>query len=162
MKKWLILGMLLLLLTGCGTQEAMETVSDEYLVPVGVLLREVAVELPAEAASPAVESDSGRLYLCNGYEISIQTLQAGDLNATVRAISGYDQQDLTVMYRPEAGIDRYEFVWACVGEDGDQVGRAAVLDDGANHYVLSVLGDADMAKQNQPVWVRMFQTFHLA
>lgn len=161
MKKcWIFL--VALFLTGCAAEETFETVADEQLVPVYAQAREIFVELPEEAAAPAVESGSGRLYLCRDYEISIQTMTSGDLDSTIRQVCGYGREDLTVMETEKDGIPCYSFAWACAGENGDRVGRAMVLEDGAYHYVLTVLTDAASAKENQAQWQRMFETFSLA
>lgn len=163
MKKcWMILVILGLILAGCGAEETFETVADEQAEPVIAQQRQIYVELPGEAASPAVESDSGRLYLCGDYEISIQILEGGDRAATVKTLSGYEQDALTMMQRQRKDADCWEFVWASAGETGDMVGRAMVLDDGSYHYCIAVLADAETARQNQAVWDRMFDSFRLA
>lgn len=161
-KKCWLLGMLVLLLTGCAAEETFETVADELVAQVSAQTRQTYVELPEEAASPAVESDSGRIYLCENYEITVQTVDGGDLSATVRYVSGYDMEDLTVMHTQKDGTDTYEFVWASMAEPGERVGRAKILDDGSFHYVLTVMGDADTAQSNLPVWLSMFDSFSLA
>lgn len=163
MKKcWIVLVAMGLLMAGCGAEETFETVADEQVSPVLAQQRQIYVELPGEAASPAVESDSGRLYLCGDYEISIQTLEGGDTEATVRALSGYGQDALTMLETRREGMLCWEFVWASAGETGDLVGRAMVIDDGSYHYCLTVLADADTARQNQAVWDQMFASFRLA
>lgn len=163
MKKcWMILMVLALLLAGCGAEETMETVADEQVAQVLAQQRQVYVELPGEAASPAVESDSGRLYLCGDYEISIQTLEGGDTDATVRTLTGYGREALTMLQTRNEGLVCWEFAWASAGETGDMVGRAMVIDDGSYHYCLRVLADADTAEQNRAVWDRMFESFRLA
>lgn len=162
MKKCLLILSMLFLLSGCGAEETMETVSDEIVTPVLAQMRQIFVELPEEAASPAVESGSDRLYLCETYEIAIQTVEAGDLSATIQSVSGYEMDDLTVMHTVEEGIDCYEFVWSTMSDSGESVGRAKVLDDGNYHYILSVLGDAEKARSNHPVWLYMFDTFTLS
>ena len=161
MKKWFVLSVLAILLTGCGAEETFETVSDELIQSVAAEVRQVVVTLPIEAASPAAESDGGHLYLCGDYEICRQTLQAGDLNATVREISGYSKEDLTVIETLQDDCKRYDLVWVSAGEIGDRVGRAAILDDGNYHYCLSVLGDADSADQYRNIWQSMFDSFGL-
>ena len=115
--------------------------------------------LPEEAAAPTVESENGSLYICQGYEIGIQTLEAGDLDATIRSVSGYGAEDLTLIRTVVGDMDRYDFVWACAGETGDRVGRGAVLDDGNYHYVLTVISDVEDAVQFEEVWQKMFQSF---
>lgn len=161
-KKALVFLMMMGLLTGCGAEETFETVADEQAEQVIAQQRQIYVELPGEAASPAVESDSGRLYLCGDYEICIQTLEGGDRNATVRTLSGYEEAEVTVMELEREDARCWSFVWTSAGETGDMVGRAMVLDDGSYHYCLSVLADAETSRQNQAAWDRMFETFRLA
>lgn len=161
-KLLLILAAAALLLPGCAAEETLETIADEILQPVSAQVRQIELELPAEAAAPAVESDSGRIYLCQDYEITVQTLQSGDLQSTVAALSGYAMDSLTVMETQKGNADCYRFVWASAGENGDRVGQAMVLDDGSYHYCLSVLGDADTAQENQAVWEEMFASFSLS
>lgn len=162
MKKCMIFVLIALLLTGCGAEETFETVADEQLSPVSAQVRQILVELPEEAASPAMESENGKLYQCDGYEIMLQTLDAGDLNATIQTVSGYSRDGLTVMETQAGDLTRYEFVWASAGELGDRVGKAAVLDDGSYHYVISVLADAACVKEHEDTWQAMFGSFTLS
>lgn len=161
MKKCLVMILTALLLCGCAPEETFETVTD---VPVMMPLaqpREIRVSLPGEAAMPAVESDSGRLYLCEDYEICIQTLEGGDLSTTIQTVTGYDKEALTVMERLQDDLDRYDFVWTCAGEQGDRLGRGVILDDGDYHYVMTVLRDADTTETSQIVWQDVFASFTL-
>lgn len=162
MKKWIAISAAMLLLTGCGAEETFETVSDELIQQVSAEVRQMVVTLPLEAASPAVESDSGQMYICGDYDIYQQTLEAGDLNATIQTISGYGKEDLTVMETMQDDCKRYDFVWVSAGEIGDRVGRATILDDGNYHYCLSVLGDADTSDQYRGIWQSMFDSFGLS
>ena len=160
MKKWVLL-VFALLLTGCGRTEAMETVADQWDVPAMAQPRRISVELPGQAEE-ALETESGRLYVTDDYEIMVETLTGGDLNATVQSLSGKDAADLTVMQTREGDIKRYEFVWACAGEEGDRLGRAVILDDGNYHYCLSVQRPTESEKNSQVVWSQVFQSFSLA
>lgn len=163
MKKcWLGIVLATLMLAGCASEETFETVADEHIVPVSAAMREILVELPDAAASPAVESGSERLYICEDYEINVQILDGGDLNRTIQTLSGYDREALTVMEREKSSYPCYEFVWASAGEGGDQLGRAMILDDGNYHYCVSVLGDAEKAAVNRVFWDEMFQSFTLS
>lgn len=161
MKK-IVLVLLALLLTGCSAEETFETISDEILQPVMAQPREILVSLPGETAMPAMESDSGRMYLASDYEIYIQTMDSGDLNATIKTVSGYEKDSITVMHTQWEGIDRYEFVWSSAGENGDRIGRGVILDDGDYHYVLTVLRDAETTESTQIVWKDVFDSFELA
>lgn len=159
MRKWMTLFLMMLMLTGCAAEETFETISDELIQPVSAQTREIVVTLPQEAATPVAEGDIGTIYLCDGYEIALQTLEGGDLNATIQTISGYSREDLTVMETEQGDVKKYELVWASAGELGDRVGRAVILDDGSYHYVLCVLSDADRTQEYQGVWQYMFDSF---
>lgn len=162
MKKCVIpILIILAMLSGCGTQETMETISDVEAAPVMAEMREISLVLPEEAASPTVESDSERLYLCEDYEITVQILDGGDLNQTVKTLSGYDRDALTVLATRKENLDCYEFVWASAGEQGELVGRAMILDDGCYHYCVSILGDSAQAMENKVLWNDMFRSFTL-
>ena len=160
MKKWWLLLMICAMLSGCGAEETFETVSDEIL-EVAAVPRQVMVVLPPEAAAPASESDAGTIYICDGYEIMLQTLTGGDLDATLRTVSGYGREELTVVESRQGDYKRYDLVWACAGEEGERIGRGAVLDDGNYHYVLCVLSDADRVQEYEEVWSALFSSYSL-
>ena len=161
MKCFLSVLMMALLLSGCKAEETMETIADEWAIPVMAQPKEISVSLPGEAAMPAVESDSGRIYVCEDYEIVIQTYPSGDLNATIQELSGYSRDDLTIVETVQDGIDRYDFVWASAGEGGDQLGRAVILDDGEYHYTMAVTRSSDTTETSQITWSQVFQSFTL-
>ncbi len=160
MKKCWMLLVLALLLCGCGAEETFETVADDLVQPVMAAPRQIMVQLPENAVAPVLGQEGEQLYLCEGYEILVQTREAGDIGATIRALSGYEKDALTVMELRQENVTRYEFVWACVGEQGDRLGRAVVLDDGSYHYCLSVLRDAE-GEESQIVWEPVFASFGL-
>lgn len=162
MKYWVFLLLMALLLTGCGAEDTFETVADELVLPVMAMPGHITVDLPGETAMPVIENDNGRVYVCNDYEIVLQTLSGGDLEQTLRTVSGLDQEDLTVMDTREDGISRHEFVWASAGETGEQLGRGVVLDDGNYHYCMSVLRNADSGEKSQINWDQVFASFSLA
>lgn len=151
--------MLSLLLTGCGAQVTLETIADEAVQAAVAQPREIHVELPEEAVLPVMESENGRLYLCKDYDVQVQTLTGGDLSKTIRTVTGYEMDDLTVIQTSADGFACSEFVWTTAGELGDQVCRAAVMDDGSYHYVLSAMINADKASSYQEIWNGMFESF---
>ena len=162
MKKWLLLLLMTGLLAGCGAEDTFETVADELVQPVMLQPRFVCVDLPGETALPVVENDNGRIYICNDYEIVLQTMASGDLEETMEIMSGLGAENMTVMETTSDGISRYEFVWAAAGEGGDQTGRGVILDDGNYHYCLSVLRFADLPEKTQINWEDVFSSFCLA
>lgn len=150
-----------LLLAGCSQVETAETVADVWEEPASVVApREVRLELPGEAVACAMESDTGRLYFGDGYEVMVQTLTGGDLDATIRELTGFDREDITLIQTQAESPQRWEFAWAAAGEGGERVGRGVVLDDGNYHYCLTVLQDAD-EDDCQIIWSEVFNTFDL-
>lgn len=162
MRKFLFIGLALaLVLGGCASRETLETVADQIPAePVLGEMREISVRLPDGAVSPVLSSEAEQLYLSEDYEILVQTCPAGDLNDTIRKLTGFDKDQLTVVETEQDGAKRYDFVWASAGEDGERLGRAAVLDDGSYHYCLSVLRDAQ-GEKSQVVWSEVFSSFSL-
>lgn len=151
----------LLMFTGCGAEPTMEMVADVWAEPALPEPGSIHVALPGETALPVIESDSGRIYLCNDYEVYLETMESGDLPETVRTMSGFSPEEVTMVSTSQDGMDRHEFVWASVGETGDWLGRGVVLDDGNYHYTMTVLRSAESVETSQVVWDGVFNSFRI-
>lgn len=115
--------------------------------------REIQLQLPKEATAPVLQNqDGGKLYLCDGYTLMIQTLSAGDLDRTLREVTGFPKDQLTVMETEEMDIRRYNCVWSAAAEEGEQVARAMILDDGCYHYAVTVMADFASAGELAQTW----------
>ena len=160
MKRVWICGLLAAaLLCGCAAP-ALETVSDVYVTQPPGEMRTIHLELPEDAAEAVMEGGSGaKLYLCDGYELRLQTLYAGDLDAALRSVTGFGEERLTVMKTRDGEFDRYDCVWCAAGEGGDQVGRTAIWDDGDYFYCVTALADAEAAYGFTPVWQQILDSF---
>ena len=160
-KLWAVL-ILGALLTGCSAKETFETVSDLLDVPVMAQMQQLELSIPDEAAVPSMEdTEAGRLYLCDGYTLTVQTMDAGDLDRTLRQLTGYEKSQLTLMQTKRDGVDRYECVWSAAGENGDQIGRVIILDDGGYHYSVTAMAPADDAGQLTATWQKIFDSAKL-
>ena len=160
-KIWLI-PVCVLLLAGCGKKQTLETVSDEYVVSTAAVMQNVIVEIPPELAVPALQdTEAGELYLCDDYSLAVQTVEAGDLAETIRDATGMERETLQIQQTRQGDAVRYQWVWSANGENGIQVGRGCILDDGKYHYVLTALADEEAAKRVQPVWQELFASFRL-
>ena len=159
MKRVLIVCMMVFLLAGCKTQETFETVEDAIPVePVASPMQFFAV-LPDATATPTFQDDhGGELYVCQDYTISKQILESGDLEKTVRTLTGQGTQDLQIIETNQEGCERYDFVWTAAGEDGLQLGRACILDDGNYHYTLSTMVREETADNFRETLQEMFQS----
>ena len=161
MKKCVVFAILCCLLSGCATQDTFETIADEMLQDVASPSWEIRITLPQEAVVPVAQTETGALYHCEGYELMLQTLPGGDLDATVRELTGYGRDQVTMVKTNPGNYRRWDMVWTTMGEAGEQVGRASVLDDGYNHYVLSVLAPAEDADACREAWETVFASFAL-
>ena len=159
MRKWCVLLVMVLLLTGCADTEVFETVGDEVLLQVMAQPKQIQVTLPEDTVLPAMETENGTLYMCREFDVMVQTLDGGDLDATIRALSGFEREDLTVIETLRGDLDCYEFVWTATGESDEQVCRCMILDDGSYHYVLTAMVDAELVSEYQQIWNGMFETF---
>ena len=163
MKKCCLILGIMLMLAGCAKSEpTFETVSDVWAQPAMGAARQILLEIPNEAAQTVMRGDdTDKLYLCEDYSVAVQTMTAGDLDRTVRAVSGYGREELTILKTQVESYTRYEFVWVSAGEGGNQLGRAAILDDGNYHYTLSCMTSEEKSEEIAPAWERIFSSFWL-
>lgn len=163
MKKCWIVICLALLLTGCAATDTFETVGDDLLQPVIAPVKNLELNLPKSAAAPVLSrDDDSKLYLCEGYDLTVQILDSGDMNQTARDLCGFPVDSLTVVETASDGVKRRDWVWTAVGEGGDQIGRAAVLDDGKYHYCVTAMASAEDAGALEKEWDQVFGSLHLS
>ena len=162
MKKIVITLLIAVLLTGCSARETFESISDVLDVPVMAQMQKLELTLPDEAAAAAMEDPGGgKFYFCDDYTVTVQTMEAGDLDRTLRSLTGYGKDKLDIMHTTLGGVDRIECVWTAAGESGDQVGRALILSDGQYHYAVTVMADAAVAGGLAGQWQSLLQSAQL-
>ncbi len=163
MKKLLVIPLIVLLLCGCSRQTMLETVTDEQAEQVVAAVQRIQLHLPPEMSAPALQSqENGTLYLCDDYSVTVQTLASGDLTKTIRTATGLDKENLQIQTTRQGDVKRYQFMWTVGGEQGIEVGRTCILDDGVYHYVLTALAEEGKAGQVQQTWREIFASFCLA
>lgn len=159
MRKACFLLIFVLLLTGCQATQTFESVQDVYAPQSQNAPREITLDLPKNVQT--IAGDSGKLYLCDGYDVTVQTLSSGNLNQTIQMLTGFAPDALTMLQTAVSGVDRYECVWTAAGESGDAVGRAVVLDDGQYHYCVTVMAQADGAGGLTSLWQELLNSVRL-
>ncbi|MBR2421681.1 MAG: hypothetical protein IKB09_04950 [Oscillospiraceae bacterium] len=161
MKRILLLLLLAAFLTGCGAKETFEVVED--IIPAEPVLaaKQFFVSLPDEAVTPTFQTDSEELYVCADYTISKQILPSGDTERTITAVTGMTSEELEVIKTTHAAYDRYDLVWTAAGEDGPQLGRACIFDDGNYHYVLTTLSGEETAGRLRQEMQQMYDSCKL-
>ena len=159
MKKVCIFLLVALLLVGCGAEETFEIVEDVIPVMPVASPQQFFVSLPDDAAAPTFQDESGaELYVCQGYTISKQITDSGDLEKTVKTLTGMNSEEPQIIKTMQDNYDRYDFVWTTAGEDGLQLGKACILDDGNYHYTLSTLAGEASAGDLRETFQEMFES----
>ena len=162
MKKCILILMLLCMLSGCAAPEVYETVSDTLETTPAAKPMQMILDMPQEAAQPTLQKETTeKLYHCDGYTLSLQTLAGGDLEKTLKTVTGRSREELTVMETLADHGSRYDCVWTAAGETGLQLGRACVLEDGNYHYVLSVMAPEEETGRLREVRQNLFETCRL-
>ncbi len=159
-KKVWIFGALALLLTGCAAQP-LETVSDVYVEQTPALAQQITIDLPEESALPVMECDGEKLYLCDGYELRVQTLRSADLNSVLQEVTGYGKDRITLIETDAGAYRRYDCGWCTAGTEGELVGRTAVIDDGSYCYCVTALAASEAANDLKQQWQHVFSSLEL-
>lgn len=159
MKKAVSIVLCGLLLCGCSASETFETLGDEYVQSAAQ--QQKTVLLTVEEGAVTLSNETGTIYLCDGYQVTVEVFSAGNLSGTLETLTGFGADDLTVMETAASGLARYECVWVAAGEGGDQVGRAVVLDDGIYHYCVTFSASAEDAPALQLTWQQILSTFNV-
>ena len=143
-----------ILLSGCAAAPTFETLGDiRHEQEGGDMPHQIYVELPPDVLR--YENS----YFCNGYYLELQTMKADDLSQTVLAICGFSKEDLTLMTASSGDLQRYEWVWSAVGEEGDLICRAAVIIAGEHHYCLTAVASAELGGKLAEEWNQLFSSF---
>lgn len=162
MKRLLITALSVFCLAGCGAQETFETVNDVLVQPVMATSQQVRLSLPESAAMPTMDNGAGgKLYLCDGYTVTVQTFSGGNLNETLQQVTGFTREMLTLMETTQENITRYDCAWSSMGEGEDQVCRCAILDDGTYHYVVTVMAPESKAGSFTETWQALLSSITL-
>lgn len=162
LRKWIMVILVIVLMSGCAAPEELETVSDVYVEEIPAA-GEIVLSLPDDAGEEAICADpTGTLYVCENYTITMQTLPGGDLQRTLKTVTGYEADRLTVLQTCQKDLDSFRTVWTSAGENGDQLGQAEILSDGNYHYVLSVMAQADLAEELRETWQALFDSFEVS
>ncbi|MBE6933713.1 MAG: hypothetical protein E7462_01485 [Ruminococcaceae bacterium] len=161
MKKIFLIIVCVLFLCGCAAP-TFETVEDANDVPAMAKPATFLIDLPQEAAAPAMEGSSGKLYFCKDYDLAVEVLPSGNLDATMQVLTGFGRKDLDFIQTKRCGVDCYEGAWSSAGETGDQIGRFLILDDRSYHYCVSIMAASEDAGACMPEWNEILESVALA
>ena len=109
MKKLWVIPLIALLFAGCGKQPTMESITDVPDTPVVSTVQRIQLQLPPELSAPALQGEEGALYLCDDYSVTVQTVEAGDLQRTIRNATGMDKEKLQIVQTRQGDTKRYQW-----------------------------------------------------
>lgn len=162
MKKYCVIIAVCALLSGCNVQQTLETVSDLYDVSAMETMQQIQIVLPEDAAiETMVNASADKLYFCDGYTVAVQTLEAGDFQNTLRQVTGFDKEHLSLVETRQGNVKRFDLVWSTAGEGEDQVCRAAILDDGVYHYAVTLMTGSAQAGDLAETWTQILNSVKL-
>lgn len=162
MRKLMLILALCVLLTGCSSTATYETLGPiQHVSEMVPQMLKVRFHLPEDAVQDVFCGGENWVYQCEEYLLLTQTIESGNLSRTIELLSGFSPENLTILESSPDGIDRYDWVWSAVGEDGDVICRASVLDDGNFHYCLAVFTSASNAGGLTEEWNGLFSSFCL-
>ena len=162
MKKIILFFLVALLMTGCSAVDTFETLGPiNHQQEQTPTMASVQISLPDTAAKQTFGESADAVYECENYTLVMQTLPAGDLQTTVHTLSGFSRDKLTLMESEQGQGKRYDWVWTAVGEAGELVCRAAVLDDSNYHYCIYTMAPAKAAGTLAEEWNSLFASFCL-
>lgn len=142
--KWCVCCLTFLLLCGCAARPVWETVDD--LEPAAAESAcEIVVSLPEQAVE--VASRAGEtLYEAGELEVMTTSFVAADLDAAVKALSGYAADRLTIIRTERDGLPEYRFAWYSETEQGGRLYRADLrMDDMQCYAVVCSAPETDAA-----------------
>ena len=163
MKKRIVLTVCILaiFLGGCSGTETFEVISDGINEPNTPMPAQIKLEISEDVAVKVMHGEGWELYEGDRCQIIVQTYPSGNLDETLKQITGYGKECLTVMELREKNMEKYVFAWSVVSGEGELVGRCTVLDDGWYHYCLTVLTDAECFGELRDTVDAMFATYSL-
>lgn len=161
MRKIGLLMVVIVLLSGCGVKnyEIRNATCDAEYPPVAGI---ISINATDDMIAPVISTQEGDMfYMADGYEVTLQTLQGGDVNATFRSCTGFDSSRLTVVETQQDGLKRYDCAWSSTGEGIQTVSRMTILDDGSYHYVLTVMAQGDWDEEVSAAWQQLSDSFRV-
>ncbi len=162
MKKLAIILAAVMLLAGCGSPPVYETVNDTYEPAQPAQPMQLVFSTPVEAVAPTLQNEDGStLYHCDGYTLTTQIFPGGDMEKTVKSVSGKSLDTVRFVETEKEYGPRLDFVWTAAGEEGLQLCRACILDDGSYHYALTVMANEEQTGRLQETWQDIFDTCRL-
>lgn len=161
MRKLLIVIAAGLLLSGCTATGEMETVNDGYDFSPPAVSYSLQLTLPEGASTEAMTGETGTLYFCDQFTVSVQKFPGGDLNRTLSEVTGMGRERLSVLKTEKGGVSHYRIAWSAAGEGTQQSCSALILDDGEYHHAVTVMADYGSAGSLQNQWNSILDSVQL-
>lgn len=153
MKKLFLAILCMFMLSGCSSVETMETIHDDGVVPVMGEAGQVQLTLPDLDDAQVIDNGMGsRIYLFDGFCVTVQTLDGGDMSKTLETVSGFGAEKLSLLKTEQEDYTQFCCAWSSAGEGEEQLCRAVVMDDGRYHYAVTVMADSSEVAEQPDLW----------
>lgn len=141
MKKWIIIVLCFIVLTGCSSNADYETIGNVCDEPMSVYIpAQIELVMPEESDMKETATVNGTKYYRFGdCQVWVDVLQTGNLSATIEEITGQNPEKMTVIAREMNGYSCYETTWSAMAEEGMHIGRLLVADNGKHHYCIALM-----------------------
>ena len=153
MKKLCLVIFCVLMLSACSAVETMETIGDEGVTPVMGEAGQVQLTLPDLEDAQVIDNGMGsRIYLFDGFCVTVQTLDGGNMDKTLEIVSGFDADKLSLLKTEQKDYTQICCAWSSAGEQEEQLCRVVVMDDGRYHYAVTVMADSSGVAAQPDLW----------
>lgn len=164
MRRGIWMGVLLVMLSGCGAKQSVvyETVTDVFPVcAVEEAPYDIALTLPSDARELAKNAEGCLYEAADGaYTICTRTLVTDGLDAAVYTLSGFAQPQIR-LNGEEGDREACQFAWSCAGEQGQMVCRTKVLREGDYCYALCFSLKEGLGREYNECINEVFSSFTL-
>ena len=154
----LVLAMICIL-AGCTAEPTWETMKDELDQPAVHQEHEVVMDTSASLLS--MESEWGRIYLYEGFDVCIQIQESGDLGRTLQTVTGFQRDELMLVETSGGDFQRFDCAWSAMSADGQMVGRTILFDDGVHHYCITMTTQADHMAEVEDAWLGLITSIRI-
>lgn len=130
----------LLLLTGC-TQTVWETVDDESSSVPTASWQQTAYEIQLgvpQGLELMEQTENSAFYAGHSGGLEVETCRflSADCDSAIRAVSGFEAQELTILQTRRFDFPEYQFAWVAQTAEGSRLYRADLVMNDVDCYAV--------------------------
>ena len=164
MKKLLVLVGIVGMLTGCGAEPTWEYVQDRIMPEEVVCWQQEAytISLGIPQDCELLEEELGRsVYGKDDLKVEKRVFLTSGKENAIKAVSGLDASQLTVMETTRFGMPEYQFAWYQEQEQGGRLCRADLIVHDQECYAVICSSDVEVGNAHEQEIRQVFSSFGL-